>query len=125
MEFLLCWVIQTEKGRLRKAVVNGVLKVGIILRASVQNSLRTDRLRVLNVFISTRDCYIEAAIVLVHDNQDINLRVVLFRFFGIGSIAIFICNQEVRNSDKAYVSIPQDRPTNRQLLLRARLLQRR
>jgi hypothetical protein len=89
---------QTEEDLLCTAVVNGVIKVGIILRALVQNGLSADLSRVVDVGIGTRNRHVEAAFALAHNNHNNNLRVVLFRFFGVGSIAMSAFNRNLKNA---------------------------
>jgi hypothetical protein len=80
------------------AVVNGVIKVGIILRAPVQNGLSADCFRGFDVGISASDRHVKAAFALIHDNHDNNFRIVLFRFFGAGSVAMSAFNRKLKNA---------------------------
>jgi hypothetical protein len=77
------------------AVVNGVVKVTIVLRAPVQDSLTTDCLCVLDVGIGTCNRHVKATVTLVPDNYNNDLRIFVFRFFEIGIIAPFALTREL------------------------------
>jgi hypothetical protein len=80
------------------AVVNGVVKVTIVLRAPVQDSLTTDCLCVLDVGIGTCNRHVKATVTLVPDNYNNDLRIFVFRFFEIGIIAPFALTRELKNA---------------------------
>jgi hypothetical protein len=81
------------------AVMNGEVKVTIILRAPVQNSLRTDCLCIFDAGIGTCDRHVEAAVVLVLDNYDNNsLGIFMFWFFDAGSIAPVVPTRELKSA---------------------------
>jgi hypothetical protein len=94
---LLCWITQTEEDLLCAVVVNGAIKVWVILRAPVQHGLRTDRLCIFDIGIGTSDRHVEAAIALIYDNHNDN-RIVLFWLFGVGSVTMFAFNRKLKNA---------------------------
>lgn len=48
-------------------IVNGEVKIGVVVRAPVHDSLRTDRFHVLDVCIGTGDRNVEADVAVFTD----------------------------------------------------------
>lgn len=83
---------------MRKAVVNSVIWVRIIPRASIQDCLGTDRLCVLDVGIGTCDRHVEAVSALVLDDYDYNFKLSWFPLFDLGSIVLVALMRELKNT---------------------------